>query len=593
MPPCPILAALCVGIEQYQCAGLKHLPGARDAENFASFLRENTELSEQKLHLCVGEVTKAMLEKSVHHFTQVVRRALEKGDPCRLLIIFVAAHGKQLPKSELPAILPSDVPFAECQAGLVDLDASLILPLDSVKQQKLKVCLVVDTCRENHHITTWTGNRQTFTQQFRWRSSTDFHMLLACDRGRLANDEHSLTDALIHALRCDPSMDWESACKAAQTNIEERSQGRQRPWMNSRGDVSNICLSQQHQDADLCIPKWILQSLMLAAGVLAGIIVVLLFWILLLNVDMRCTVNTGRYSTGCPDNSCFCTDCDPCNMYLAERHSWQWHQFNCHVFGLPLNRCWLSLSMNVWWLGATLRLGWLSLQLQSTAFALDRGQLLLVVVACGLNATSAISVPQSCLSRSAKLVSISLKYNISNTCLLAASISIVVRLISLQPAQRRCAEALNLLPRQFLQSFVPTVLFGVLCITALGRSTESAEEFVEQENKFYFLYLLLGVLFAWISWREAQGISIGNYRFHVQLKRLVWHLLIVKLGWCTCRSLHWFLTCYHFTTLTDKYNLFMILVERISVLQILSLIRQFTVLYAKLNSLVEATAAAV
>ena len=328
------------------------------------------------------------------------------------------------------------------------------------------------------------------------------------------------------------------------------------------------------------MPLRMAQWLMLATGGLAAFVVVLIFWALLESIDMRCTVRSGRYSAGCPQNSCFCTDCDPCNLYLAERTSWEWHRFGCSLLGLRLNRCWIAFFVNIGWLGATTRLGWLALR----ALGQDRGQLMLVVMASCLNATSAISLPTACLSRSTKLMLVSLKYNICNTCLLASSISVVLRLVSLQQGQGCCGRAFDLLYRQFLRSFVPTALLGELCTMLLARSTESTEEFVEQQNKFYLMYLLLGLLLGGIGWRCAQGISGCNHREREQLKRLVWRLFVVKLVWCTCRSFHWLLTCGNVCELMDKYNLLMILVERMAVLQILRMNKDFAEVFHQVRT---------
>ena len=374
------------------------------------------------------------------------------------------------------------------------------------------------------------------------------------------------------------SQDLEAASIEAQNRIAASSCKRQRPWRNSRGDFSNILLPEPKVEA-LCMPLRLVQWLMFATGVLAAIIVTLLFGILLRSIDMRCTVISGRHSAGCPGNSCFCTDCDPCNMYLAER-DWEWKHFGCSILGLPLNRCWLAFSLNLWWLGATSRLGWLTLR----ACQRDRGQLVPVVIACSLSATSAISLWQTFLSQSAKLIVNSLKYNVINTCLLASSMSIVLRLSSLQPEQPCCGRAFDMLSRQFLRSFWPTAVLGELCVMLLTRSTESFEEFIEQENKFYLLYLMLGLLFSWVAWRLALGISSkysSNQGF--KLKGVVWQLLIVKTVWCTCRCLHWLLTCHNLGTLTNKYNLAMVLIERLAVLEILRLIKHFSTLYAQLK----------
>lgn len=376
------------------------------------------------------------------------------------------------------------------------------------------------------------------------------------------------------------SQDLEAASKEAQSQIEALSEGRQRPWRNSRGDFSGILLPEPDGE-ELCMPFILVQWLMLATGVLAAILVILMFWILLRSIDMRCTVNSGRHSAGCPGNSCFCTDCDPCNMYLAERH-WQWQHFGCHILGVPLNRCWLAFLVNMWWLGATSRLGWL------TCRECERdGQLLLVVIPCFLSAMSAISLWHNFLSQNAKLIANSWKYNIINTCLLASSISMVLRLASLQQKQRCCGRAFDMLSRQFLRSFFPAAAIGELWVMFLSRCTESFEEFIEQENKFYLLYLVLGLIFSIMAWKLAAVISDKyNRRIRFKVKRVVRQLLMVKMVWCTCRCLHWLLTCHHCTTLTNKYNLLMILIERSAVLQILRLMKDFMVLYAHLNQAV-------
>ncbi|CAK9001697.1 unnamed protein product [Durusdinium trenchii] len=322
--------------------------------------------------------------------------------------------------------------------------------------------------------------------------------------------------------------------------------------------------------------------LMLATGVLAATVVIVMFWILLQYVDMTCTVRSGRHTSGCPDNSCFCSDCDPCNMYLADRHEWQWQHFHCDFFGVPLNRCWLALIMKVWWMGASSRLGWITLRHSGS----DPGQLLLVVIACGLSVASGISLQPGWLSQSTKLIMNSLKYNIINTCLLASSICIVFRSASLQPQLGCCGRAFDILSRQLLRSFFPAALLGESCILVLARSRESAEEYIEQENKFYFLYLVLGVFFSWVAWRLARGTSPNyNGRVRLKLKGVVWRLLIVKMIWCTCRCLHWLLTCNDLRTLPDKYNLLMILVERLAALEVLQLIQRFMVLYTQLDQL--------
>lgn len=168
-------------------------------------------------------MTKRDLEQKISEFMQLIRSSFT-GATYHLVVIFIAAHGRHPHSSELPAILPSDIQSPDCEDGFVDLDRQLLLPLDSTKSQKLKVWLVVDTCRDNHSIGTWTGNEQPPLRRSRWSSQTDFHILLACDRGRFAKDDQSLADCLIHSLD-DPGKDLEDASKEAQSRIENAAEG--------------------------------------------------------------------------------------------------------------------------------------------------------------------------------------------------------------------------------------------------------------------------------------------------------------------------------------------------------------------------------
>ena len=373
-------------------------------------------------------------------------------------------------------------------------------------------------------------------------------------------------------------LDVETASKEAQNRIEQLSYGKQRPWRNSRGDFSGILLPEPNIEA-LCMPLMLVKWLMLAAGVLAAILVIFIFWLLLQSIDMGCTVQSSRHGVGCPEGSCFCTDCDLCKIYLDERH---WQEFSCQMLGLPLNRCRLTLLANAGWLVAASKLGWQTCR----KCGRDPGQLLLVVVPCVLSATSAVPLWQIYVSLSWKVFTVAVMYNVINTCLLASSMSIVLRLASLQQKQRCCGRAFDMLSRQFLRSFLPAAMLGEFCVMLLTKSTKSFEEFFEQENKFYLLYLMLGLLLSWIAWRLVCGISAKyNRDLRLKMKRVVWYLLIGKIVWSVFRCLHWLGICHHFTTLTSKYNLVIVQMERLALLWLLCLIRDFTVHYTQLNEL--------
>ena len=147
-----------------------------------------------------SKVTKGELETAIGQFMHLIKSDRPKPSTCHVVVVFMAAHGRQPHTSEVPAILPSDVRFPEREEELVNLDPLLLVPLDSIKSEKLKVWLTIDACRENQEIVTWTGNQQSQLQRVHRRSETDFHILLACDRGRFANDAYSLAGVLIEAL---------------------------------------------------------------------------------------------------------------------------------------------------------------------------------------------------------------------------------------------------------------------------------------------------------------------------------------------------------------------------------------------------------
>ncbi|CAE7576057.1 unnamed protein product [Symbiodinium sp. CCMP2456] len=239
------------------------------------------------------------------------------GDQPQLIVISVASHGRQPLDTELPAILASDAVSPKSDTGSVDLDSQICRPLDSVTGRKLKVLLVIDTCRENERIGTWTGNAETRLKRLHWSSKTDFQIVLACDKGRLASEEQSLTGALIRELQSS-NKDLDTICRAAQAQIDEQSSGKQRPPIHSRGSFSDIHLSGKvvKPASSICLDLGQCQKLLLAAGMLAAVDV-LLFWALLQRVDMACTnITHEQRHLACPATSCFCTDCDPSNMLL-------------------------------------------------------------------------------------------------------------------------------------------------------------------------------------------------------------------------------------------------------------------------------------
>ena len=257
-------AALCIGIEDYQDPDFENLPNAcRDAQDFSQELLIRG-FQNRNLFLLVGHVTHSALRQTISRFLELVERDVSQ-EGVHLVVVFVAAHGMQLQSGELPAIWASDdsTPIA-----MVDLDALLLKPLDMLKGGKINAWFVVDTCRENRSINTWTGHTQDSAfRRLLWKSQTDFHFLLACDRGRVASDQHSMTNAVVCALK-NPHNDLEAVCKEAEASVAELSHGRQRPWRYSRGDFSGIFLPEERADqAILCLPLPLLRLWFVGWGV--------------------------------------------------------------------------------------------------------------------------------------------------------------------------------------------------------------------------------------------------------------------------------------------------------------------------------------
>ena len=250
---CTCLAALCVGIEEYQHGDFPDLPNAsRDANNFSrEMLRRG--FQDNNLFLLVGHVSQQKLKEGILKFLKCTEDNISI-EGVQLLVVFIAAHGTQPRSSELPAILASD--YENDMYSVLDLDTLLLKPLDSIQGGKIKAWFVVDTCRENKCIQTWTGHAENSLKRLRWSSETDFQILLACDRGRVASDQHSLTAALLCALKSQQS-DLEAVCKEAQTSIELLSSGRQRPWRYCRVIfLASFCQMKKDPVCACHLPCW-------------------------------------------------------------------------------------------------------------------------------------------------------------------------------------------------------------------------------------------------------------------------------------------------------------------------------------------------
>ena len=340
---------------------------------------------------------------------------------------------------------------------------------------------------------------------------------------------------------------------------------------------SKVLLPESDAKA-LCMPLLFVKYLVLGCGLLAAIFLLWIFQLLLQSIDMKRTVVWNSCSDrACLKDSCFC-DCDLGHIVFARR---EWKDFGCEIFGLQMNRCWITCLGNLLWLGATSRLGWLTYQDCKG----DPGQLFLLIMPCVLSSTFAIPLWNAVLSRSNSARTVAGMYNIINTCLLASSMSIVMRLASMQQKQRCCGRAFDMLARQFLWSFWPTAVFGELCVMLQTKSTALFIEY-EQENKFYLLYMVLGLLLSWTAWKLGFTATIYDSTLRVKMKRVLCELVLVKLIWFLSKCCQWYSTCYHCDhSFAKTYHWWMFQVERLALLKILQLMRRFEVHYAQFNEL--------
>eukprot|EP00438_Fugacium_kawagutii_P019742 Skav227348 [mRNA] locus=scaffold1665:100674:102299:+ [translate_table: standard] len=520
---CPILSALCVGISEYECKGLKPLLGARrDAENFATSLCAR-KLPEDKLHFLVGKVLKSDLDDLICQFINTIRSSPSSSAPV-LVFVFIAGHGKQPASNQLPAIFTSDTRSPEHDDDLVDLDRSILRPLHSIKHRKLKVWIVIDACRWNPALDTFAG-----------RSQTDFKILLSCDPGRYAVDDQSLADAVIRALQ-DPEKDVEAVCNEAQNQVQSSTRGFQGPWTLTRGNFIAILLPASKTET-YAMSQELLTNLASLLGLLGAIFVAWLFHFLLNHIDMSCAVGGPRDA------------------------------------GYP----WITFFLDICWHSLNARLLYSRFQ----EGGLNRWDLLLVVVVSGLNAASPMVVWRHLLSKGTILIMRSLKYNVINTCMLTSSISMLLRLLSLQPRHPNDSRTLGSLFKHLLPYFL-VIVFVLQCFILINLSPTDSQ--VEDSKTPFNLYkkgssttlFLLSLILGTISSGVACWLAGED-----SLKSVVWQFFLLKLGWCFCRCLHWRWVCLNFA-MSNEYQLLVKTAERLAALQVLRLAQRFSEVHAEL-----------
>lgn len=539
---CTCLATLCVGIEEYQHGDFPDLPNAsRDANNFSrEMLRRG--FQDNNLFLLVGHVSQQKLKEGILKFLKCTEDNISS-EGVQLLVVFIAAHGTQPRSSELPAILASD--YENDMYSVLDLDTLLLKPLDSIQGGKIKAWFVVDTCRENKCIQTWTGHAENSLKRLRWSSETDFQILLACDRGRVASDQHSLTAALLCALKSQQS-DLEAVCKEAQTSIELLSSGRQRPWRYCRGDFSGIFLPDEERPC-MRLPLAVLTWLMRGTGCLLAAIVVLLWGLL------ESGITWGRIDQSGPE-----------------------------IIEVILDTCVFCMSLTV---------DWLTVLEEKRSPLAQNLRLTLLWWLCKISTNCSLLKASPMLAEAARIVT-SVGYNILNACLLSSSIVLVLRLVALQPEISTGGVSFNLLAQEFLRGFLPMVFTGEIVVMwrchQFARSAESIEHETKIETRFYVLCLYLGWICSFIAWRISYRITLasGDTRQHENTKskltRASRQMFLVKTVWC---SVTWVWCSKPLVQLASKESIFAFVVERICTILTLVLLKKIAKLYGGLKQL--------
>ena len=422
-----------------------------------------------------------------------------------------------------------------------------------MKGGKIKAWFVIDTCRENRSINTWTGLAEDNAYRRRlWRSQTDFQLLFACDRGRAASDQHSMTKELISALR-DHNNDLEAVCKKAQASVQEQSRGRQRPWISSRGDFSDIFLPADR-------PRWLIlylrvewvEFLSLGTGCVIALLVVMLWGMLELSIP--------------------------------------WHE--CDRRGPKEIAVFLDLCVFL----QSLTLDWLPFQALETnrssllsLLAQNRRVTAFWVIWWVCKIRSECAVGEGLLANKAQILS-SLGYNVLNASFLSSSIVQVLRSKALQPEFRTC---FNWLAHHFPRGFLPTAFIGECFVMWCLRSA-AREEFIRHEAKLYILCLYLGLICSFVAWKISNSIRLqgeGNTRDQVAVRkfeRASKEIFFVKFVWCcafTAQTLLWRSSLEERRTLGTKYHWIAFVVERVCAFRTLYLLKKLAKLYSGLNDL--------
>ena len=498
-----VLAALCVGIEEYQPPGPSEDPdeerpipkedsnltnAGRDARALRQELLAQG-LQDENLFLLAGYVTGAALKQSITSFLECVREQISNfgrrdvSNAIPRVVFQVAAHAVHWETSELPVILTSD-------RDMIDLDALLAKPLDMLQSQGIEAVLLIDTCREDGKITTW--NTREPGSKKRFRSRTDFTILLACDRGRVAYDnQKTMTMFFIDKWR-NPELDLEAACQETSKEVDNFTLGQQRPWIytrrGSRGNVAQRQKSEQH-----------LLHIYRGAFAVSCAVVVILLW-------------------------------DKLETSLEFQKS------------DPGEQAGKIVVLDVFVLFQSLSLDWLTVQEAGRSPLQQYWYLTFLWVFCRV--MNECSFEQTLCAKYTAIVS-SLGYNLLNISFLGSSILVVLRLLALHPELKGAGIDSNTddLTKSFLKPFLATACVGALVVMYRCHHSAEKAEFIQHEAKLYSVCLYLGTICSIVAWIVSRRMKVLPHQQVDQqavssLKQASWWICGLKTVWC-CATLLW------------------------------------------------------
>ncbi|CAE7793883.1 unnamed protein product [Symbiodinium sp. CCMP2456] len=368
--------------------------------------------------------------------------------------------------------------------------------------------------------------------------------------------------------------DWNDISQEVARRMHDIHGGRQRPSIWTRGDFNKV------READGIIPPCIMDFFLHVVGSLGGCLVVLIFLIFVDKLDIKCSVWLGPRGSQCPAQSCFCTDCDPCNMFGYRKLDWS--RFGCRLGGIPLNRCRIALGINMSWFALNAFLAWKARTIWRQCAYSQRVRLttlrILVLLVCSINMIKAFTLSWPPFIAS-------LLYLFMDTFMLSSSVLVFLTILALYGAatQTYAGTAFILhksIGRSFmLMAFVgePSVAFYHWCA---GKSGES----IDQSLKFYGLYVYLGTVFAGCSWYMSRSLQRGGvHNRYKEIHSVMFRFLLLKIIWSVSLAGHHVLACSTVHDFAAQINLFAVIVQRLCSWATLLCLQKFADAYCNLQ----------